>query len=259
MIGPLTAPPVEGGRSRRSGRWIGVAAAATLLGGCALNGDFGRVRPELVGDDIHAWVGREAIASTGVPASEFPLTDDERLLRDLAYGLIEPPYNRNQWDSVWREYGFGRLPSLATAPFDRAIYWLKIKTWFPRSEVAAYARLSTDARNDVVRIEQFAPVAQRVLDMDRRRALSMAQVGGLTPGEGGNALARNAENAGILAWVCTALSERIIAYRYALERLVIAVPAPAAADADRSIVYLQGRVRQCCAPAARPAVVVAKD
>ncbi|HWN51196.1 MAG TPA: hypothetical protein VNO18_15505 [Xanthobacteraceae bacterium] len=30
--------------------------ASLQLGGCA-NGDFGRVKPRLVSDDIHAWIG----------------------------------------------------------------------------------------------------------------------------------------------------------------------------------------------------------
>ena len=49
-----------------------------------LNGDFGRVKPSLLTDDIHAWVGRDAALQYGIPPSEFRLTDEERLLRDLA-------------------------------------------------------------------------------------------------------------------------------------------------------------------------------
>jgi hypothetical protein len=39
---------------------------------------------EAVTDDIHAWVGRDAALQYGIPPSEFRLTDEERLLRDLA-------------------------------------------------------------------------------------------------------------------------------------------------------------------------------
>ena len=78
-------------------------------GGCVLNGDFGRVRPELVGDNMHDWVGRDAVDRHRRPASEFRTTDEERELRDRAYALIEPPYNRGRWDSVWREYGLGTI------------------------------------------------------------------------------------------------------------------------------------------------------
>jgi len=59
-------------------------AGALQLGGCVTNGDFDRVRPSLVRDDMHDWVGREAIGSIGGKPSDYRLTDDERTLRDLA-------------------------------------------------------------------------------------------------------------------------------------------------------------------------------
>ena len=90
-------------------------AAACLSGGCVLNGDFGRIRPELVGDNMHDWVGRDAAVAVGGPISEFRTTDQERDLRDRAYALIEPPYNRGRWDSVLREYGLSRDPAQAAA------------------------------------------------------------------------------------------------------------------------------------------------
>src|SRR6516164_1734745 len=71
--------------------------AAALLGGCTANGDFGRIRPELVTDDMHAWMGRDAVGSLGEKPSKFPLTDDERQLRDRAFALIQPAYDRNRW------------------------------------------------------------------------------------------------------------------------------------------------------------------
>jgi hypothetical protein len=79
-----------------------------ILVGCP-NADFGRVRSSLVTDDIHNWVGRDAARDAGAPISLFPLTDDERLLRDLAYPLIEPPYDRQRWYSVLGEWGVTRV------------------------------------------------------------------------------------------------------------------------------------------------------
>ena len=68
----------------------------------------------------------------------------------------------------------------------------------------------------------------------------------LNTAEYGNAIARNKENAAIIAWVCVALKQRVMSYRYALERLVVAVPASSAADADRAIALLQTRRDQYC-------------
>src|SRR5262245_35457868 len=79
-----------------------------LLSGCA-NGDFGRVKPSLVKDSIHDWVGTEAPGRQGRPPSQFPLTDAERQLRDFAYPLIEPPYDRQRWFAVLAEYNMAGL------------------------------------------------------------------------------------------------------------------------------------------------------
>jgi len=84
MCRRLRLPEVSRGRRRRALGCSVLLAGALGLGGCALNGDFDRVRPSLVTDDMHAWVGRDAVASIGLPPSDFRLTDDERQLRDLA-------------------------------------------------------------------------------------------------------------------------------------------------------------------------------
>jgi hypothetical protein len=74
--------------------------ALLILGGCSSIGDFGRLQQPLVNDDIHAWVGQEAAVHAGGPVSLNNLTDDERTLRDLAFPLIEAPYDRQRWDAV---------------------------------------------------------------------------------------------------------------------------------------------------------------
>lgn len=233
-----------------------VAISTTVLGGCVTNGDFGRVRPEFVRDDMHDWVGRDAVASIGKLPSEFPLTDDERMLRDLAFALIEPPYKRQRWDSVWREYGLGRPPNGVESPFDRTAYLRKLYKINRRSEASAYAQIVTDARNDVDRLLPFFTVARRVADMDGKRARSFVHIS--TPGDDEylNARRRNAENKAIVAWVCRALKQRTVSYRFALERLVITVPSPAAAEADRTIGRLHRDLGSYCG--VRGAVVAAR-
>ena len=55
------------------------------------------------------------VASIGGTVFEFPLTDEERQLRDLAYPLIEPPYDRQRWYSVLGEYGVDPMLDRGTA------------------------------------------------------------------------------------------------------------------------------------------------
>jgi hypothetical protein len=222
-----------------------LVSIAGLSGGCVLNGDFDRIRPELVSENMHDWVGRDAVAAVGGPISEFRTTDQERELRDRAYALIEPPYNRGRWDSVLREYGFKNDPE-NPKPFDRTAYLRKLHKVYRRSEASAYAQIVTDARNDVERLGPFFITAQRVTEMDKRRTQSLALVSDLGPRERGNAIARNQENAAVIAWVCEAMKQRVESYRYALGRMVIAVPSSDAAETDRAVTLLATRLGEYC-------------
>jgi len=134
-------------------RRIGAGAALLLLAGCA-NSDFGEVRPTLVRDDIHDWVGLDATAGRPAFPSRFELTDDERQLRDLAYPLIEVSFDRQQWHSAAGEYGV--IGSNRRAYYDRTEYAMRLFTERHRSPASRYAKLIDDIRNDSTRLLQFS-------------------------------------------------------------------------------------------------------
>jgi hypothetical protein len=113
-------------------------AALTLLAGCA-SGEFGEINSTLVTDGIHDWVGRDT-GKRPVPPSAFEYTDDERALRDNAYPLIEPPFDRQKWYSVAGEYGLIRY-KLA----DRQKYFDRLMSDYHRSPSSRYAQLIDDA------------------------------------------------------------------------------------------------------------------
>lgn len=218
-------------------------ALPLLLGACgAAQGDFGRLKTSVVADDIHGWVGRDAARAVGAPVSQYPLTDEERTMRDLAYPLIEPPFDRARWFSIVNEYGashhFG-WPQFAVEE-----YSVKLMDQHYRSATARYHQLNTDVRNDVVRIPDFFMTARRVLDLDAKRAQSYRYVSGMTPPEAGNANARIAENQLVIGWVQHSLVQRSEAYCFALQRLVIATPAPMAVEVERSLTLLNTRIAE---------------
>jgi hypothetical protein len=238
-----------------SPRLVRALALPLLLGACSANGDFDRIKPGLVDDDIHAWVGRDAARDANVAISQYPLTDEERLLRDFAYPLIEPPYDRNRWYSIVNEYGISHAMSkLAEQPgwsdvfhwpaFELADYSKKLMSEPYRSATGRYNQLNTDIRNDVERIPDFFMTGRRVADLDRKRALSFAYVTAMKPKEKSNATARIAENALVIAWVQRSLVKRSQAYCYALQRLVIATPSPMAVEVERSLTLLNTRIAE---------------
>jgi hypothetical protein len=208
--------------------------AAAMLGGCA-GGDLGRTRENARSDDMHRWLGIEATASVGLRASQYQLTDKERLLRDLAYPLIEPPHSRPAWKTVFGDYQPLPAPWRQAPAFDRTAYGRILIDEPHRSFSSRYNQLIEDVRDDLTRFEPFFADAIQVLDLDKKRNASLTLVSDLAPRERADAIARMQENTLIVQWVQQCLEQRISSYRWALERLVIQAPDNMAADADRLI------------------------
>jgi hypothetical protein len=227
---PIRARPLV----RRSGLVLTLLLTAVAVAGCS-GGDFGRTRQDVRNDDMHRWLGGEATGSVGLRASQFQLTDNERMLRDLAFPLIEPPHSRPAWKSVFGDYKPLPSPWRQAVIFDRTAYGRLLIDEPHRSHTSRYAQLMEDVRNDITRFEPFFASAVRVIDLDTKRNASLKQVSELAPRERDDAVARMQENTLIVQWVQQCLEQRISSYRWALERLVIQAPDNIAADADRLI------------------------
>lgn len=228
-------------RANKSG-WFAQAPlilfAFLLLPACSSLGDLQELDPEVRTDNMHQWVGIEAALHVNAPVSAFPLSDDERTLRDLAFPLIEPPYDRQRWDAVIYEYGQTQRVRDEMWTYDKRTYYHHLKGL----STARYNQLMDDINNDAVRIEPFIEAARRVVDIDLRREESMHKISGLNPHDALNARARIGENNFTIAWVRTSLMARCAAYRYALEQLVVSEPEPVAADVDHALTHLQQEI-----------------
>jgi hypothetical protein len=222
------------GRAPASFPALAVLLAAVSLAGCS-GGDFGRTRSDVGNDDMHRWIGAEATASVGLQASQFQLTDNERLLRDLAYPLIEPPHSRPAWRSVFGDYKPLASPWRQQVVFDRTAYGRTLIDEPHRSYASRYSQLMDDVRDDITRFEPFYADAVKVIDLDRKRNAAMAHISEMSPRERADAVARMQENSLIVQWVQQCLERRVSSYRWALERLVLQTPDNMAADADRLI------------------------
>jgi hypothetical protein len=232
---PETCFPIWRSRSgRRSSIGLSLVLASAALGGCS-GGDLGRTRQDFLNDDMHRWIGGEVTSSVGLRPSQFQLTDNERLLRDLAYPLIEPPHSRPAWKTVFGDYKPLPSPWRQQVVFDRTTYGRTLIDEPHRSHSSRYAQLIEDVRDDIARFEPFFAAAVRVIDLDRKRSASIAHISELSPREHADAVARMQENSLIVQWVQQCLERRISSYRWALERLALQAPDSMAADADRLI------------------------
>jgi hypothetical protein len=239
MISRITSFRLRGSKSRLCCDGA-LAVLAFVFSGCY--GDFGRPRSSILTESRPYAIGAEAANALGAPASPYELTDDEKLLRQYGYGLIRPAYSRQRWYVV-----LGEFRRVSTIPYygevyDYAAYARKILNLPARSPSSRYAQLIDDIRNDMFRIEQFTPVASRVVDMDRKREQSFAYVPDLTVDEIAAARIRMGENAVILSWVQHCLKERAAAYHYVLERLIIATPSTSGVESERALIELETRI-----------------
>ena len=251
---------------RRDTRTTAVWAVLSFLAlsGCSSIGDLGQLNPAPVTDGIHDWVGQEAAVRGGAPISAFNLTDDEHTLRDLAFPLIEPPYDRQRWDAVVYEWGDKHSFQRVLWSYDPTAYYWHLQNELDRSSAARYSQIIDDIRDDLVRLDPFFSMARKVADLDQRRQATMPD---LSPPERFNAQARIAENSLTIAWVHTSLNQRCVGYRFAIEHLAVAEPELAAGEADRLLTELSQQiaandVRVVSAPrfayASAPAAVIAQ-
>ncbi len=224
-------------------------AEAALLFAAALScsawttGDFGRPR-SLFGED-QFWpptiLGFPLTPPVGSPATMEP-TDDEKLLRHLAYNLLVPPYEGELWVKLPIEVTFGSVLEYDGPPYDYHAYAARLLSMPVRSPTSRYGRLIDDIRNDMLRMEEFFAAARTVVDMDLKREKSLAYISELSAAEVAAVRLRVADNARIIARVRLMLGVRAASYRFALERLVILAPSPMAVDAERLLITFERAV-----------------
>lgn len=189
---------------------------------------------------MHDWISRVAYAGEKGGPSDFPLTEDECALRDLAYPLIEWPYDRHKFYSIAGEYGF--IGANHHTGFDISAYTAHLLSDEHRTAASRYGVLIDDIRNDTTRLPQFFETAARVLDIDTKRRKSLFYVSSLSEHERISALQRIDENAAIVALVRGSLGERVAAYRFALGRLVVMTPSPQAVQVELALNELRAKV-----------------
>lgn len=229
----------------RSGLSALAIALPLLAGGCAAPvGDFGRPVPNIINDTLLPLTGDTAALIRGEPVSFGPLTDEERRLRDLAYAILMPPDNRQVWERTLAEWRRTRIFPEERTPANPANYSDTLLGSAYRSSTARYSRLMDDIRADSTRLGPFFNTAVRVAEMDGVRARALTNMMHISAGERESAMARIAENEMIIGWVQRRFMERYAGYQLALERLLVATPAPAAVEAERTLTVFAQRMAE---------------
>ena len=233
-------------------RWSALRSAvlplmfcAVLTAGCSRpTGDFGRAQPSVIHDTLMPEAGKLAARVRGEPVSEFILTDDEKLLRDLGWGLIRPPWARDWIGGTKVELSRTRLLPEKDGKVPVTLYSVFLGSERFNSSEARFDRIAADARGDAKLVPPFCEVATRVEAADRERLAAVSRRDILTQDTFEGANARVWENRAYTGWVAQALRFRIQAYQTAADHFEIETPSGSRLwDTNRAIKELEGVVR----------------
>jgi hypothetical protein len=228
-------------------RFVVAALLSASLAGCAATqqGDFGRRADTVWTNSILPKSGKVAARLRGEPVSSYPLTDDEQELRDRAYRFISPALDRAWLDRSLSELRYTRnLPPEVDG--DPTTYYRGLLDEPFRSMASRYERLRADVDADRALLGPLLAAVHQVRESDVIRRRAMEATPDLSRSQRADALARNAENEQLVAWVCASVGMRVARYRYALQHLVIAGPQRQAVPAEHAVLGLENDPRALC-------------
>lgn len=228
------------GRFRTAASLLPTAATLALLAACTQTGDFGRPRTG-VWNGLIDTTGSFSTHDRGLLLLDSGLTDDELALRDRAWRFVQPAGTF----AAFEDAVLGLATAHATPPTWRVdaigAYYEALTAEPSRSPVSRYRQLGDDATADARLIPLFTALAARVIDADAARLRSLPFAKTLDVADVQDAARRVAENRCLIAWVRIEAGLRLARYRFALEHLFAAAPAPESVTTERSIMMLAAR------------------
>lgn len=236
-----------------------VPLLALGVGACAEPvGDFGRRSDDLFSTTLSRISGSaapEGKSHEAISSVPFALTDEERDLRNIGWGLVRPPDRDVPGNAIFELSWWRALPENWYANY-RVSYSTALFSLPVASHETRYQRLIAQASLDTSRVPAFRLAAAKVGKADGARRAALGSVH-LDRSLGLLVERRIAENIGVIRSVCEALSSRLEAYRYALNRLVIETPSIRAVEAEAAIDALAWEITSCL-PAGADAAQIAQ-
>lgn len=186
-------------------------------------GDFGRVKPGFVNEDLLPAVERGLKRARGQAVSGFNWTDQEIEMHDRVWRFLVAP-RASGW--TFEEF----RPANSREPVDRYYKWLKDARY--ASSRVRYSTLAADMADDLGTLEGVFRSICSVREVDRQRGVATDGIEALEAKVLEDQQARKAENELHIARFVAALGDRYEAYDYALNHLLAETPHEEAMLAD---------------------------
>lgn len=207
-------------------RLLGVVCLAGIVVACAARpvGDFGRAQPGVLHDQVMPSVGTFMARQRREPVSEFNQTDQEREMHDRTWRFLVAAHAKDWMFDSESELQRTRITRAKDWTFTRERYygWLK-KTHYQSSRVR-YATLERHILADIDTLPTTFAAICAVQEVDRNRAIALANLSDLEPNAAHDVEMRKTENLWHIEWFVRAVNYRFDSYSYALDNLLVETP-----------------------------------
>ncbi len=217
-------------------RFILLIVIFGLISACTRpTGDFGRVQPNFIHDDILPAAGKLRAKADGEPVSNLNLTDEEGEMHNRVWRFLAAPHAKDWFYDIAVEWQRTRLIAATDSEFSIERYYNFLRSERYSSSRVRYFKLANDIDADLNTAPSVFKTICAALEIDRRRAIAVNSLNSAGALERNAVNQRQAENAIFIDWFVRAIRFRYDSYSLALERLLIETPHEGARDIDRRL------------------------
>jgi hypothetical protein len=217
-------------------------AAATLVlltllaGSPALGqqlGDFGRLEPGVVNDELIPLVDKNRRGMNGKPLDGFNLTDEEVEMRDRVWRFLVAPHAKDWAWPYSAEIRQAKAGGLTEKQVGKYYRWLTSQRY--ASSRVRFNTITDHVRADIGTLPATFRSVCAVLEVDRQRAVSVAEIDYLEPEMAARQRKRDRENGAFIERFVLALGFRYDSYQYALDHFLVETPHREAVAVDTAL------------------------
>ena len=196
-------------------------------------GDFGRLEPGVVNDDLLPLVDPNRKGTNGKPLAGMNVTDEEIEMRDRVWRFLAAPQVKDWAWAYTAEIRPAKAGGGTKKQIGKYYRWLSAQRYD-----SSHARFNTIAEHAGLDIDTlpatFASICT-VIEVDRQRGVAVAEIDGIDKKLLAKVDKRDRDNGLFISRFILALNFRYNSYQYALDHLLVETPSREAVDVDTAL------------------------
>jgi hypothetical protein len=196
-------------------------------------GDFGRVKPGVLNDDIIPNADKFGRWITGQPVSDFNITDQEQEMHDRVYRFLIARHVKDWAFDYEQVVMVASLFSKRPSRDDLYYMWLTREPY--ASSRVRYNTITDDVGADVLTLPSTFASICAVIEVDQQRSIAASQLDDIGPEMIVQMQTRKAENDLHVARFVRAVRYRYDSYAYALDHFLVETPHTEAVRVDAAL------------------------